>query len=84
MLSAPEGIEFNREQDHHSFFHRHLLMFFFLISSGHGKLVRYATANYFENEMAPFLLVTTQVILGVFSVLTSVQIVPIIGEFWNG
>src|SRR4030095_2159657 len=79
MLSSPGGllnlIE-NRITIH--FFHRLLAyILFILILIWTWKTVKIKGSKLFlKTKWLPFLLVTTQVILGVFSVLTSVQIVP--------
>ena len=79
MFSSPDGvlnlIE-NRITIH--FFHRSLAyVLFILILISTWKAIKISSSNLFvKTRWLPFLLVTTQVILGVFSVLTSVQIVP--------
>jgi len=79
MLSSPDGllnlIE-NRITIH--FFHRLLAyLLFFLILIWTWKAVRISSSNLFlKTRWLPFLLVIIQVVLGIFSVLTSVQIVP--------
>ena len=79
MFSSPDGllnlIE-NRITIH--FFHRLLAyLLFILILIWTWKTIRASGNNLFlKTRWLPFLLVTTQVILGVFSVLASLQIVP--------
>jgi cytochrome c oxidase assembly protein subunit 15 len=60
------------------FFHRSLAyILFILILVWTWKAIKVSGSKLFlKTKGLPFLLVTTQVILGVFSVLTSVQIVP--------
>ena len=77
MLSSPDGllnlIE-NRITIH--FFHRSLAyLLFILILIWTWKAVKINGSN-LKTRWFPFLLVTIQVVLGIFSVLTSVQIVP--------
>ena len=77
MLSSPDGllnlIE-NRITIH--FFHRSLAyLLFILILIWTWKAVKINGSN-LKSRWFPFLLVTIQVVLGIFSVLTSVQIVP--------
>ena len=79
MFSSPAGILNlieNRITIH--FFHRLLAyLLFILILIWTCKAVKASGSKLFlKTRWLPFLLVTTQVILGVFSVLTSVQIVP--------
>ncbi|HEY5773667.1 MAG TPA: COX15/CtaA family protein [Chitinophagaceae bacterium] len=79
MFSLPDGvlnlIE-NRITIH--FFHRSLAyVLFILIITWTWKATKVSGSKLFvKTTWFPFLLVATQVILGVFSVLTSVQIVP--------
>ena len=79
MLSSPDGllnlIE-NRITIH--FFHRSLAyLLFILILIWTWKAVKTSDSNLFlKTRWLPFLLVTIQVVLGIFSVLTSAQIVP--------
>src|SRR6187399_2148994 len=79
MFSAPEGvlnlIE-NKITIH--FFHRSLAyVLFLLILIWTWRAIKVSGSKLFlKTRWLPFLLVTTQVILGVFSVLTSIQIVP--------
>jgi cytochrome c oxidase assembly protein subunit 15 len=79
MFSSPDGvlnlIE-NRITIH--FFHRSLAyVLFILIITWTWKATKVSGSKLFvKTTWFPFLLVATQVILGVFSVLTSVQIVP--------
>lgn len=77
MLSSPDGllnlIE-NRITIH--FFHRSLAyLLFILILIWTWKAVKINGSN-LKSGWLPFLLVTIQVVIGVFTVLTSVQIVP--------
>ena len=60
------------------FFHRSLAyVLFILILIWTWKAVKINSSKLFlKTRWLPFLLVTTQVILGVFSVLTSIQVVP--------
>ena len=79
MLSSPDGllnlIE-NRITIH--FFHRSLAyLLFILILIWTWKAVKTSGSNLFLKTIwLPFLLLIIQVVLGIFSVLTSVQIVP--------
>ena len=79
MLSSPDGllnlIE-NRITIH--FFHRSLAyLLFILILIWTWKAVKTSGSNLFLKTIwLPFLLIIIQVVLGIFSVLTSVQIVP--------
>ena len=79
MFSSPDGvlnlIE-NRITIH--FFHRSLAyVLFILILIWTWKAISVSGSKLFlKTRWLPFMLVTTQIILGVFSVLTSVQIVP--------
>ena len=79
MLSSPDGllnlIE-NRITIH--FFHRSLAyLLFILILIWTWKAVKTSGSNLFLKTIwLPFLLIIIQIVLGIFSVLTSVQIVP--------
>jgi cytochrome c oxidase assembly protein subunit 15 len=83
MFSSPDGvlnlIE-NRITIH--FFHRSLAyVLFILIIIWTWKAIKVSGSKLFlKTRWLPFLLVTIQVILGVFSVLTSVQIIP---NYWG-
>ena len=79
MFSSPEGILNlieNKITIH--FFHRSLAyVLFLLILIWTWRAIKVSGSKLFlKTKWLPFLLVTTQVILGVFSVLTSIQIVP--------
>jgi cytochrome c oxidase assembly protein subunit 15 len=79
MFSSPDGvlnIIENRITIH--FFHRSLAYALFILTIiWTWKAIKVSGSKLFlRTRWLPFLLVTTQVILGVFSVLTSVQIVP--------
>src|SRR6187455_2487002 len=78
-MFSPDGLlNFIENRITIHFFHRSLAyILFILILIWTWKAVKINSSQQFlKTRWFPFLLVTTQVILGVFSVLTSVQIVP--------